>query len=270
VTQEPPSGYPSPPAQPGFEREYPTQPPATAQRYPPGVAAATPFVAYFLLGFTVLVFIAQLASETLLGSDLPAILGMKVNDLIAQGEYWRLFTPMFLHGSILHVGFNMYALFIFGPGLERHFGHSRFLALYLLSGFAGNVASLMFSAAPSLGSSTSIFGLLGAQAVFLYRNRAMFGGSARRALNNIITIALINLVIGLSPGIDNWGHLGGLVGGTLFAWLGGPLLAWEGIQPFLNVVDRRETQAVWLAVALVGALFTALAVGAIYLRGGLP
>jgi rhomboid protease GluP len=208
------------------------------------------------------------ASEALFGVDLLAAWGMKVNELIAQGEYWRLITPMFLHGSILHLGFNMYALFIFGPGLERHFGHARFLALYLLSGFAGNVASMIFSGAPSLGSSTAIFGLFGAQAVFLYRNRAMFGGSARQALNNIITLAVINLVIGLSPRIDNWGHLGGLVGGTLFAWLGGPLLGWEGIQPFLSVIDRREPRTVWLAGLLVGFLFASLAFGVIYLRGG--
>jgi rhomboid protease GluP len=217
-------------------------------------------------------FIGQLASylpalTMQLGGDLPAALGIKINELIAQGELWRLITPMFLHGSLLHIGFNMYALFIFGPGLERHFGHARFLALYLLSGFAGNVVSMIFSDAPSLGSSTAIFGLLGAQGVFLYTNREMFGGSARRALNNIISIAAINLVIGLSPGIDNWGHLGGLLGGTLFAWIGGPLLGVEGIQPNLKVVDKRETREVLVASAAVVLVFTVLAAAVIYLRG---
>ncbi len=99
------------------------------------------------------------------------LLGLKVNELIVQGQYWRLLTPMFLHGDILHLGFNMYALYIFGPSLERYFGHLRFITLFVLSGFAGNVLSFMFSAAPSLGSSTAIFGLLGAEGVFLYRNR---------------------------------------------------------------------------------------------------
>jgi rhomboid protease GluP len=203
-----------------------------------------------------------------LGGDLPAAIGIKINELIALGEWWRLFTPMLLHGSLLHIGFNMYALFIFGPGLERHFGHVRFLALYILSGFAGNVASLMFSTAPSLGSSTAIFGLLGAQGVFLYQNREMFGGSARRALNNIISIAVINLIIGLSPGIDNWGHMGGLVGGTLFAWFAGPLLGVEGLQPQLSVVDKREGRDVLIAGALVGLLFGLLAAVTLYLRAG--
>jgi rhomboid protease GluP len=210
--------------------------------------------------------LAQRGSLYLFGFDLPAELGMKDNAAIAAGELWRLITPMFLHGSILHLGFNMYALHIFGPGLERHFGSARFLALYFLSGFAGNVASMAFSPAPSLGSSTAIFGLLAAQGVFLYSNREIFGGSARRALNNILMIAVINLLIGLSPGIDNWGHLGGLLGGALFSFLAGPILVVQGNYPDLSVTDRREPGAIILAGALVLALFGILAVGVLLLR----
>lgn len=217
-------------------------------------------VSYTLLTITGMVYLVQLASQWFLGSDLPAALGLKANALILQGQIWRLITPVFLHGSILHLGFNMYALYLFGPGLERHFGPARFLALYLLSGFAGNVLSFIFSTAPSLGSSTAIFGLLGAEGVFLYRNRGVFGGFARRALSNIVMIALVNLVIGLTPGIDNWGHLGGLLGGTLFAWFGGPLLDLEGIYPILTVTDRRSRSEVLLAGLGVGLLFALLVV----------
>jgi rhomboid protease GluP len=88
---------------------------------------------------------------------------------------WRLFTPLLLHGSIAHIGFNMYALFIIGPGLERYYGHLRFLVLYLLAGFAGNVFSFLFTPALSVGASTAIFGLVAAQGVFLYRHRQLFG-----------------------------------------------------------------------------------------------
>jgi rhomboid protease GluP len=137
----------------------------------------------------------------------------------------------------------------------------------LLGGFAGNVFSFMFSPAPSLGSSTAIFGLLGAEGVFLYRNQQVFGGMARRALGNIIMIAVINLVIGLQPGIDNWGHMGGLVGGTLFAWLAGPLLRVEGISPAASVVDEREWRDALLAALVDGGLFSFLAVATIYIRG---
>ena len=62
------------------------------------------------MAITIAVYLLQIATEYLLGTDLPAALGMKVNELIIQGQVWRLFTPMFLHASILHIGFNMYAL----------------------------------------------------------------------------------------------------------------------------------------------------------------
>lgn len=223
-------------------------------------------VVYTLLGLTILVFLLQMASEWVYRVDLPAAYGMKVNDLILRGQLWRLFTPMFLHGSLLHIGFNMYALYIFGRGLEAHYGHGRFLALYLVSGFAGNVMSFLFSQAPSLGSSTAIFGLLAAEGVFLYQNREVFGRSAQRALGNIVTIAVINFIIGLSPGIDNWGHLGGLLGGALFSYSAGPLLKVQGVYPYLSLHDERGPGDTWRALLATGVLFGLLAAATIVLR----
>jgi rhomboid protease GluP len=220
------------------------------------------------MAITIIVFVLQMASESIAGVDYPALLGMKINELIIQGQLWRLVTPVFLHGSFLHIAFNMYALFVFGPGLERQYGHGRFLALYFLSGFAGNVFSFLFSPAPSLGASTAIFGLLGAEGVFFYRNREVYGKIGQRALINIITVAVINLVIGLSPGIDNWGHIGGLIGGTIFAWFGGPLLRVEGIYPALKLVDKRQTGEVILAGVGDFSLFAVLAAINIYFLGG--
>jgi rhomboid protease GluP len=227
-----------------------------------------PVVVYVLIGLTVLIYILQMASTSLLGGDLPAYLGMKVNEFILRGQVWRFFTPMLLHGSILHIVFNMYALYNLGPALERHYGHGRFLALYLAGGFAGNVLSFLLSSAPSLGSSTAIFGLLGAQGVFIYQNRRFFGGMAQRALWNILSIAGINLLIGISPGsnIDNWGHVGGLLGGTIFAWLAGPLLKVEGILPQINLVDQREDGAVWRGLLSVALIFGLLVAAAFYIR----
>ena len=138
----------------------------------------------------------------------------------------------------MHIAFNLYALFIFGPGLERYYGHGRYLALFLISGFAGNVASFLFSPAPSLGASTAIFGLLGAEGVFLYQNRSLLGRGAQRALTNLIVLAVINLVLGMQPGIDNWGHIGGLIGGTLFASFGGPVLRVDGSLPVAQAGQR--------------------------------
>ena len=222
---------------------------------------SSPLVSYILLGLTIFIFLLQAGTEMIMGVDLPAALGMKINTLIMQGQLWRLLTPAFLHGSLLHIAFNMYALHAFGPGLEQYYGHMRFLALYLLAGFTGNVLSFIFSPAASLGSSTSIFGLLGAEGIFLYQNRRLFGNGAQRALSNIVIIAVFNLVIGTSPGIDNWGHVGGLIGGTLFAWFGGPVLAPREAMWEIQLVDRRSASQVWLtwlAVALLFGIFAGL------------
>lgn len=268
MTQDPSSSnYPSS-SYPEYPSERPPQSPTVEQRVPISAPKKRPIVTYTLLVITVIIFLLQSASEYIYGFDLVAGLGMKVNELILEGQYWRLFTPMFLHGSILHLAFNMYALYIFGPGLERYYKHGRFLLLFILGGFAGNVFSFVFSASPSLGSSTAIFALLAAEGVFLYQNQKVFGGVARRALNNIIMIAVVNLIIGLSPGIDNWGHMGGLLGGAIFAFLGGPVLKVEGLSPNLRIVDTRETSEVIRAALVDILIFGALAFGTIFMRSG--
>ena len=233
------------------------------------VPAVKPVVVYVLMAITIVIYLLQYASTALLdGADLPAYLGMKVNEFILQGQVWRLITPVLLHGSILHIGFNMYALFSLGPSLESYYGHWRFLVLYLAGGFAGNVISFLLSSAPSLGSSTAIFGLLAAQGVFIYHNRRLFGNAAQRALWNILSIAGVNLLIGLSPGsnIDNWGHLGGLLGGALFAWFAGPLLMLTGVPPRLSLSDRREAADVWRGALSVVLVFGLVVAVSFYLR----
>ncbi len=240
------------------------QPPIATTQEPP----YRPIVTYAILGVTIAVFIAQIGSQFRFGQDLPAFYGQKNNALIALGQYWRLITPMFLHSTtnFLHIAFNMYALFLFGPGLERRFGRGRFVALYGVSGFAGNVFSMIFSRAPSLGSSTAIFGLLGAHAVYFYQNREVLGPMARNALRSIVMLAAINLIIGLAPQIDNWGHIGGLIGGSLFTWFGGPLLRVQGIFPARTTFDERTPEDVFRAGLAVGLLFILIALLTIYLR----
>jgi len=80
-------------------------------------------------------------------------------------------------------------------------------------------------------------------------------------------VGLVNLIIGLSPGIDNWGHIGGLLGGIAFTWFGGPLLRVQGVVPALSLVDEREPSDVYRAGIMVGAFFFTLAAVLIYLRG---
>lgn len=223
-------------------------------------AVKKPWIMRILLGMTITIFLFQILSQVLFqGNDIPALMGMKINERILSGELWRLFSPVLLHGSLIHLGFNMYALYIFGSGLERHYGHSRFLILYLLSAYAGNVFSFLLSPNPSLGASTSIFGLVAAEGVFIYRNKFLFGKNARSMLINILTIVAINLFLGLSPGIDNWGHLGGLLGGFLFSWYAGPLLKLEGTFPMLTVQDRTPQKSIWLYTIFVFILISMIA-----------
>lgn len=254
---------PEPPTTPQMGGPYPQYSTGNRQTSPP-------YVTYALLGITILVFLLQLGTKALLGFDLPAAIGVKENSLISQGQYWRLITPLFLHSTsnLLHIVFNMYALFIFGPTLEHFYGHGRYVILYFLAGFTGNVLSLMFSQAPSLGASTAIFGLVGAEAIFLYRNRKLLGRRAQPALINLLVIVVLNLFLGFSSGfIDNWGHIGGLIGGVTFAWFGGPVLEVNGVYPNLQVVDQRSTSQSWLAAAGVFVVFAALAAMAI-IQGG--
>jgi rhomboid protease GluP len=194
-------------------------------------------------------------SQSALGYDLPALYGSKVNQLIESGQYWRLITPVLLHGSLLHIGFNMYALWILGPGLERFYGRGPFLALYLVSGFGGNVFSFLFTPNPSLGSSTAIFGLFAAQGMFFYQNRAILGHVSRQALMNVIFLAVVNFVIGLTPGIDNWGHLGGFLAGGMFAFAAGPVLGVREDTSGYQVYNRRNRNAPWIAGLIISGFY---------------
>jgi len=241
------------------ETENPVIPPPALQTPIIDEKLVNPITTYTLIVISVIIYVLQAGTQGLFGYDIPALLGMKINQNIIDGQLWRLITPMFLHGSLVHIGFNMYALVVIGSGLERRFGHWRFLLLYVLGSFAGNVFSFLLSPNPSLGASTSIFALLGAEMVFFFQNREMFGKGARRALQNVITVAAVNFLIGLSPGIDNWGHLGGLMGGLIFTWFGGPKLSLEGGFSYLSVVDERTSTDQLIGAGLVFIFFGALA-----------
>lgn len=252
------SESPSPPSEPA------AAPPAGRVSLPDSI----PYVTYTIVGVTAAVYLAQLASVFLFGYangpsqlDWLAAFGAQYNPAIRAGQIWRLLTPVLLHGSIPHIGFNMYALVIFGSGLERHFGRGRFLLLYLLGAFSGNVFSFLFTKDYSIGASTAIFGLIGAQGVFLYQNRRLFGRQVKSALGNIIFVAAINLLFGafLLPGIDNWGHVGGLLGGSIFTWFAGPRWELEGEYPEMRLADKREPLAVLTGAAAVILMFGSLA-----------
>lgn len=217
------------------------------------------WVTYVILGVTILVYLLQMLSEFLIGGDYPAFLGMKINEYILAGQVWRLLTPVLLHGSIMHIGFNMLFLYRIGPGLEKNYGSKKFLILYLVSAFTGNVFSFLFTQAPSLGASTAIFGLVTALAVLIYRNQNFFRNS-RDSLINIGSTIVINLFLGLSPGIDNFGHLGGLLGGLAIAWFAGPQFAARQELNGYHIFDQQPEKKFSITVLIVIIAFALLAV----------
>ena len=174
-----------------------------------------PFFTYFFIAIQVIVFLLM---EVAGGSTTTSVLidfGAKVNWLILDGEWWRLFAPIVLHIGVLHLLMNTLALYYIGITVEKIFGNVRFLFIYLLAGFSGSLASLLFSPNISAGASGAIFGLFGALLYFGVVFPKLF---FRTMGMNILFVIGINLVFGFSfSGIDNAGHIGGLLGGFLGA-----------------------------------------------------
>lgn len=220
-----------------------------------------PILTYVLIGLTVLFYIAQIVVEQIFGFDLLFFFLGKVNQAILLGQIWRLITPALLHGSALHLLANMYALYILGRSNENLNGHLRFGLLYLISAFGGNVLSFVLGKYNSLGASTATFGLLTAEAVFIWQNRAFFANRGRNNLINIAMIFVVNLMIGLSAGtmIDNWGHLGGAIAGLFFAFQAGTRWSVERVNGVPAFVDQRKSKDAWLAFGLVFLAFAAIA-----------
>ncbi|HOB20502.1 MAG TPA: rhomboid family intramembrane serine protease, partial [Candidatus Atribacteria bacterium] len=122
-------------------------------------------------------------------------------------------TAMFLHIGIMHLFFNSYALYASGPIVEKLYGKLRFVLVYIVSGLTGSLFSYVFSPYPAAGASGAIFGLMGSLLYFRRRRRDIY----QRVFGpRLLMIIAINLFYGfVQPGIDNWGHIGGLVGGYL-------------------------------------------------------
>lgn len=146
-------------------------------------------------------------------------LGAMYGPYIADGQYWRLFTAMFLHVGMMHLAFNCIGLFIFGQQVERFFGHYRFITIYVLAGLAGSVSSFVLnSVAVAAGASGAIFGVLGALVAYFVVHRDMLGEFGRQSLTGLLILAGVNLFIGLSmPGVDNFAHVGGFAAGFALA-----------------------------------------------------
>ncbi|MFC0558105.1 rhomboid family intramembrane serine protease [Halalkalibacter alkalisediminis] len=143
--------------------------------------------------------------------------GAKYNPLILDGEWWRLFTAMFLHIGFLHLFMNSLALFYLGGAVERMFGTSRFLLIYFIAGLSGSVASFAFNEQVAAGASGAIFGCFGALLYFGTIHKKLF---FRTMGKNVLVVLVINLIFGFAfPMVDNGAHIGGLIGGFLASFI---------------------------------------------------
>ena len=169
-----------------------------------------PMITYWLIAVNVILYV------------IPILFG-QYNDLInnysvwgpaiREGQYYRLLTGIFLHGGILHLLFNCYALYVIGSQVENFLGRIKFAIIYLVAGISGALFSVIFGG--NFGASGAIFGLMGALVYFGYHYRVYLGTVIK---SQIIPLIVLNLLLGFyMPGIDNFAHIGGLIGGTLMS-----------------------------------------------------
>ena len=172
-----------------------------------------PIITYILIALCIIMFIVSGFGYK---TDTLVLFGANYGPLVKHGEIYRLITCMFLHAGIVHLGLNMYSLFIVGPRLEDFFGKWKYLLIYLISGISASLLSIGLNGdVVSVGASGAIFGLFGALLYFGYTYRGYIATIIR---SQIVPIVLYNLLIGFFiPGIDMWGHVGGLIGGVITA-----------------------------------------------------
>lgn len=186
-----------------------------------------PIVSTIVIIHLVLLLIVNLLSLPI--GDLFYQLGVGNNFYIQQGQYWRLFTSIFLHAGISHALFNSFALVLFGPALEQMLGKSKFIFAYLFAGIAGNLGTYIIETASFypqyLGASGAIYGLFGLYLFMVLFRKHLIDGQNARIVVIILVIGLVMTFI--RPGINIYAHIFGFLGGLAL----GPIVL-SNAQPF--------------------------------------
>lgn len=185
----------------------------------PRVNTKKTMVTYIIIAVNILIYAIMTVLEYVFHVDqnlLLIIFGAKVNSLIDAGQIWRLASCMFLHLGIPHLLCNCYAIYVYGPIVEKLYGRWRFILIYFISGLSGSILSYAFSPTASVGASGAIFGLIGCMFYFRERYPDIF----KRIFGKTLFIVLgVNLMLGfIQSGIDNYGHIGGFLGGFVSSW----------------------------------------------------
>ncbi len=169
-----------------------------------------PYITIGLIVINVLIYIITY----LYGEEIYYRFAVSGKMIIKYHEFYRIITGGFLHADILHLMLNMYSLYIIGSQMESFQGKAKYFVTYIYSLITGSMLSMLLNNGTSVGASGAIFGLLGSMLAFGYYYRVYLGGVLK---NQIIPIIVINLMIGFLSGgmIDNYGHIGGLIGGIL-------------------------------------------------------
>jgi rhomboid protease GluP len=205
-----------------FDRaQSPSDPPVMAA---PARPQFVPLATYVLIGMNVAVYVLMVVSgvsATDPSADAALRWGADYGPYTLHGQPWRLFTSMFVHFGIVHIGFNMYVLYQVGRLTEQLFGRVKYVFLYLATGLVGGLASLLVHPdVVGAGASGAIFGVYGAFLGLLFVRRHVIPKPAMKAMVQSATMFLgINLVYGLSSGrIDMSAHIGGLLSGIVLGW----------------------------------------------------
>lgn len=186
-----------------------------SQRVEKIFAPKIPLVTYAIMIVCVFMFVITY----LLGNganDIRTLIefGANAGYYTKHGEFYRLFTCIFLHAGILHLFCNMYSLYVIGPQVESFYGKLKYIFIFVFSGICGSILSLAFASdnLVSVGASGAIFGLLGSVLYFGYHYRVYLGNVLK---SQILPVIILNLIIGfMIAGIDNFAHIGGLIGGV--------------------------------------------------------